>query len=621
MVDVNWNWPAIGLGFTADGSIMRKLFAGSNLSDAGLLARESLQNSTDAASRFELEHPGVPFRVQFRFVKLIGEEKRRAVIAMRLDQLAKQAKRYRKEDSPILEGSILQEPKALADLKTPLRLLYVEDFGTHGLYGHPNKFDASHFYKAMYALGAMNKWDGAGGSFGFGKSAIARASSTSTMFGYSAFDTYAGDNVQSRLIGFTWWSNLHDGVTPISGVGSFAKLRESGNSTEPHPFEDGEATELANTLGFTVRNPKKTEDWGSSFMIVDHFLDAEELKSEIEKWWWPRLEDHALDVRIIKESGEEIVPEPSSNSFVAQFLKPYRIATGLDMPADPKRERLASSEWGKNGDMSSKELGTLGLCVVPEPINEKGESTKDTRSLTALIRGPRMVVTYQANNTKGTVLRGAFVASASANGHLRKVEPDQHNDWESTHKNKIGIPKEATQIAKAVKTQIKAAVDKMAAEAAPAPQNEKQALGHFAKLMGGFFGTSKGPTLPPKVGGERVEIHFVRKPSPEIVDNENVRTTAEFTVRLADKAKEPSLIVRVSCPVKVFEDEGHSSSQWGVNLEPTENMGDFEPSSDGSWLGRIDKLDWTTFRVSTDEYPNQWTVAVEPTVERLSEGA
>lgn len=623
MSNANWHWPAIGLGFTADGSVMRKLFAGSKLSDAGLLARESIQNSTDAARESELVNPGVPFRVEFRFVELTGDAKHRVVEAMRFGQLAQQSKKYGKRNNPILDGSILEDPKALANSKTPLRLLFVEDFGTQGLYGDPKTHAKSHFYKAMYAIGANNKDLSAGGSYGFGKSAIARASSTSTMFGFSAFDTRGLDKVQSRLIGFTWWGNLedpNDESKSFTGVGSFANWREGVAGMEPHPFEDAEAIQLAGDLGFAARNPKKPEDWGASFMIVDPIsINAQDLKREIEKWWWPRLEDHALDVRIIDERGDIIVPEPASNPFVAQYLKPYRIAIGLDVPTDNKKERLASSDWGKNGDFSAKDLGTLGLVVTPDPFGENGEPTKSSKSQVALIRGPRMVVTYLGKNTKGPALRGAFVASYSANEILRKVEPDQHDDWTDKGGD---LPLDARKMAGAVKDQIKAALDKMAADAVPVLQSDKQALNHFAKLMSGFFGTSKGPTKPPKVGGERVEIHFVNgRPTPEVVDESTVRISTTFAVKLAEKAQDATLRVRVSCPITVVEDEGSASSHWGVKIEPVENNGGFQQISDGSWVGHVDKLDRTIFRAITDNYPNQWTVAIQPTVERLSEGA
>ena len=66
---VEWGWPDADPNGGVDGSSMSKLFKNRDtLSDTALLAREAIQNSSDAADRFKKSHPKVPFKVRFRFV-------------------------------------------------------------------------------------------------------------------------------------------------------------------------------------------------------------------------------------------------------------------------------------------------------------------------------------------------------------------------------------------------------------------------------------------------------------------------------------------------------------------------------------------------------------------------
>jgi hypothetical protein len=148
---------------------MSKLFRGGALSDTALLAREAIQNSTDAAERFGKVHRNVPFRVVFRFVHLFGDQKAAAIEALDLRGMAAHRAEY--PTDPLQPGSVLD---TLDDRRTPLQLLYVEDYGTHGLYGDPSTFKNSHLFMAMYYIGASTKGADEGGLYGFGKSALQR---------------------------------------------------------------------------------------------------------------------------------------------------------------------------------------------------------------------------------------------------------------------------------------------------------------------------------------------------------------------------------------------------------------------------------------------------------------
>src|SRR6187431_1354053 len=94
VTDVQWQWPPANPGGGVDGSAMSKLFKGGELSDTALLAREAIQNSSDAAARFAEEHPGTQFRVVFRFVHLFEADKAAMVDALDLRGMATHRAKY-----------------------------------------------------------------------------------------------------------------------------------------------------------------------------------------------------------------------------------------------------------------------------------------------------------------------------------------------------------------------------------------------------------------------------------------------------------------------------------------------------------------------------------------------
>lgn len=592
---------------------MSKLFRGGALNDTALLAREALQNSYDAAQRFTETHPEAVFRVNFRFVHLFGEEKASIIEALDLRGLADRREAYPKD--PLQPGSALD---TLDDPRVPLPLLYVEDFGTHGLYGATGLGLKSHLFKAMYYIGASDKGADAGGSYGFGKSALLRVSRTHSIIVHSAFEKYENDPVRTRLVGFTWWSNLQQGDSLFDGRGSFSDNQQGVAGTPiVKPFEDDDAELVASALGFPSRDPNDLNQLGSSFLIVDPAFDPDELVVEIERWWWPALEEHRLDVQVVLPSGETRVPKPASNPFVAQFLRGFRIATHLDEPSDLRRERLASEDWRDRTGAGGKDLGSLALVVPENPIDEDGEELEAT-PLVALMRGPRMVIQYMTFQRRRVPLRGVFIASDKINPLLRETEPSSHDRW--TENKSPDLPQEATDTASAVLTKIKNSVRKMANDFVPPPPKTNRTLSQFSKLMNGFLGNKRGPTSPPNPGGERIELQFpAGRPTPEVVSENDVRISTQFTVRVADDAEKHSCEARVTCQLYIHEDDSQSQSKWPLEIRPLDSSAGFVPDEDGSWAGVIDKGTKVIFGVVSEAYPNVWTTSLQPSVTRVGE--
>ena len=203
-------------------------------------------------------------------------------------------------------------------------------------------------FLAMYYIGGSDKPADAGGSYGFGKSALERASRTHSVIAHTAFEPVDDDPVTSRLIGFTWWPSLQVGDKMFDGRGNFSDQHASGPGQERliTPFEDEQANSIAQALGVQLRDAGRLEELGTSFLVVDTAIDPSELLLEVEKWWWPALEDNKV-IEVVLPDGEVRTPKPLDNKFVARFEHPYRIAVGLEQPTDPNTERLASKSLAR----------------------------------------------------------------------------------------------------------------------------------------------------------------------------------------------------------------------------------------------------------------------------------
>ena len=202
-----------------------------------------------------------------------------------------------------------------------------------------------------------------------------------------------------------------------------------------NPLVDDSAEAVASALGMPKRSAQAGQR-GSTVMIIDPVVDAEEVCAAVERYWWPALEDHLMDVTIETENGETLVPRPRAQKALVPFLRAYGIATGLKEPKSSSNERLASSKWRSR---SGTKYGSLALVVDRETRESEAKSDSDpveaSKPVVALIRGPRMVIEYKAFQSR-LPIRGVYVASPEIDGYLREVEPPSHNTWDN-FRNKL----------------------------------------------------------------------------------------------------------------------------------------------------------------------------------------
>jgi len=597
---------------------MGKLFRNrESLSDTALLARESIQNSWDAARKFrKMVGYEVPFSVRFRYRDFSGEEREQMIESLGLRELNARRSSLKRDSLP--DGNILDN---LDNPEVPLKVLYVEDWGSHGLYGHPDMEDDSHLFLALYLLGGSDKDPESGGSYGFGKSALERASRINSVIAHSTFAPTPEDETTTRLVGFTWWGAHRANGQRYEGRAMFADTSQS-DGPEPtalfDPYDQDAATDLASTLGMSPRNPQKEEDLGTSFLIIDPAIEPEDLKTEVEKWWWPALEDHLFDVSIVEpQSGEVLHPQPAENDYVASFIPAYQIATGQGSVIDPATQRLASEKWKAVRDVGVHP-GSLALVAVDESGDDMDQShAVSSQSEVALIRGPRMVIRYQPYGHKRVLIRGAFVASDDANPLLRDTEPSSHESWDTNPSSDVSP--EATKMAGAVLDRIAKQVRAMVTDIAPPPPRNRKSLNLFSSLLSKFFTQTVGPPPPPPPGGEPIELQLPGGHDPEPVDDNNLRISTKMTVRLQDKAPAASATVDVTCTTYINEDDSNRGSKLTTRVRPAGRGHGFTKVADNVWRGEISKSHKASFVIETDSYLNLWTATLVPSVERISE--
>ena len=598
-----WKWLETSEYGGQDGSVLTKLFKGKeNLTAEELLAREVIQNSWDAARVQQAEHGTDHFEVVFRFVELRNAAKAEFVKAACLDGL-------RDRRSLVPAGSGLEDEQALTDLvdpAAPLRLLYLEDYGSHGLFGDPEKLKSkSHLFKAMYLVGGTGKTDESaaqGGSYGFGKSAFVRASGTNTVLAHSAFGVLDDDPVTRRLVGWTWWPGHSYGDKDYEGRAIL------GNEVNGHvvPFTDDVADEFAAELGMRLRDPSDLDQRGTTFLLLDPVVQPEALCHAIEVHWWPALEEHLMDVRVIDYKGNELIPRPSKVDWLGPYLEAFRIASGSSPVVDEARQRRPSDNWrAVRGEGVGP--GEMGLVTTDVEMPEDMAGPR-----VALIRSPRMVIEYKPFLRRTMPIYGAYIASGEADPFLRLTEPPAHDLWETKQRN--DTPKEATKIAKSVLDRVKSAVAAYADEFQPPPPQEGQRLNLMAKLLSSFV--KNKPVIPPP-SNEPISIQFIEPEEAVAVAENRIRVQASIRVAVTEAFGGEGMRIAVSCPVVISEDDAGHGERWPSRLTMRTSDKDFDVDGKGAWVGFLKKGTPLEFDLETDPFDGEWTAIVHPMVERL----
>ncbi len=348
-----------------------------------------------------------------------------------------------------------------------------------------------------------------------------------------------------RLLGVTYWGQHSVGAKDFTGFARFG----TAHGGSARPFENEEADEVAEVLGFDRRDPADPNAWGTSLLLVEPAVNRYDLEKAICRSWWPALDqdnhDANFHVEIEGADGQVRSPRPKSDPALASFHEAYEIASQIQAAPEARRKRYTlHGSPGKPGSDSTPD-GFLGLAADPDgwtfARNTRGEEGVNHRSLVALMRKPRMVVEYLEVGQSAPFVRGVFVADNSTNETLRQTEPKGHDAWQ-TEPDGEG-PAHAFALAASITRRIKQRVNAFRKELKPPPKPaEAYQLKLFQremrKLLGGSSPSGPPPTKRP------VTIRFTDGPKLEETKRlDRHLVTGRAEVGLSEHAKEDSALI------------------------------------------------------------------------------
>lgn len=636
-----WAWEAENPNYSGGAGDVAALFRaegvetpgvleiGAPTAEASLFSREAIQNSWDAAREWEraCKKSGVkppPFWIEFRFLEYRGSDKRKLVFALGLDEHSRQI-----GAAKTAEGSTrnlgLASVETLNDLHNgdrPLRILMMTEHGGLGMPGSWRTGD-SRMLSALVRVGYTQKTEGAGGSYGYGKAGLIAASAVRTVVTYSAFAEDKSDpGVTRRLLGVTYWKNHSIGSAKFTGWARLGKEiwttdDDGGRHRSASPFENDEADAAASEFGIAVRNPSLPTDTGTTFMIIDPTVNASDLCSAIQRYWWPAMLNttSGLRTKIINFDGSEVIPSvPKHDPHLQPFVRGYELASRAQDTKSKEEARIELGSYAPQGD-SNYTLGDLGLVANTQGWSFPDDSEVNHCTIVALIRGPRMVVSYHTFKGLGIPhIRGTFIAHDSVDDLLRQTEDKAHTKWETTRL--AGAHPSANLIASQINSRLRRAViDFKNQFKPPAPRPgdlNLPILDELSRLMKG------NKTKPPKPDKRPITIRFVTPAHAVAVPSGNLECHAvvEFGVAdwVWDSVKTETVEVAVVLSMAFVEDE-NLGERLELRVKPPNKAFVQRESSLGRrvFVGELKRGETAQFKVNSQAYEPDWTVRFTPT--------
>lgn len=514
---------AAGIGKTP-GLAVKDVLEGTGMSIAEQLAREVVQNSTDATDR---SPQSSALTIRFRIV----EYPRRVLQILDMGEDSDFAKRIMGAGFGALG---LNPDNAIVSRTGSIRALLIEDFGTRGLRGEPGDPD-SDVYKLLFSLGMTDKdvSEGTGGSYGFGKSVLSRASKLNTVICYTVYRSEAG--ICERVIGAAYLKSHSFGQKKWSGWAWFGASRPNAAEDQPIPVEGEQARRLAQQLRFTARHDGAS---GTTILLLDlvEDVDSEGLLQGLEKWWWPRLEEGLLDVEVVDEIAKATrKPEPRKHREVKHFIEAYRLAVGIIEPTGD-HQRVTRARPIEIGNRKWN-VGRCGFVRVSEIEEQDEEWEPELLGRVALIRKPRMVVQYfEPRKRLDFGVAGAFVAHDDIDRFLKLSEPPNHDRWDpGTQRFRSESDRAVKQVVESVLDHIKRSYREFAQKSRP-PRDPSRRLRELERLLGKMLRVPAGTIDKISPKPDPIHIRFCDGPRMEPDGSGRVRLKGSFEVTLGNEA-------------------------------------------------------------------------------------
>ncbi len=469
--------------------------------------------------------------------------------------------------------------------------MVIEEEAASGMYG-PWRGNESKMYEALCAIGASSEYEGKGGSYGYGKAGLIRGSAIRVVVAYTCFRERREDvGVTRRLLGMTYWGQHDSGGGAFTGFARFGKYKGS----QVVPFENEEADEQAVRLGLKVRDSANISELGTTFMLIDTTVKAEDILVAIERSWWPALEESKLqfNASVHTTSGEVLYPRPCRDPALRTFIDAYEIATGV-----------SPAETGRRGDYNG--LGVIGLVSdvdgwsYAEQTGDPEEQGINHCSLVALMREPRMVVEYYKAQNWGTppYVRGVFVADPQVNEALRQTEPMGHDKWDCKSEDVI---REYKSVCNKVYQRVREKVGKYRKElsppARPAEEIELRWFDRWMKKVLAGPGKSPGPDpAPPRP--------FSIQPSYRLepVGSDEVKVVGRAEFAFSEHYEGLEDIVKISIRY-VFVEDDRAGDRAEIMVNPPEGF----TGKNTVFKGTLRRNQRVSFEFETQPYQADWS--------------
>lgn len=525
----------------------------SELSLLQVFVREILQNSLDNTI------PDRTARVDFRLEYCEGEKKEAFLNNLKFPQIQKHLDsviEYQKKET---ERILFPSSSDILEDKYPMKILYIEDYGTRGLVGPESERERDRFDRPHCFLGlCRNVGDSQkgkemlGGTYGLGKTVLWKLSRINLVMFYSKLsDPYNKiddpADYHSRFFGQIRLPGHDLGDNAFKGEGFFGNRLETLTSS----LFNSEAEAAAESLGFKLRSREET---GTSILIVDFddpdVDDDKEIASETtenmrkaaEKYFWPAIVDDRLSIRCRAESSENqewTTADPENNADLTPYILAYNTAKDRDSNANVKLKELEVTipKGPKQNDKKSRAIIQTATVINEDEALHKSNLTNTT----ALIRGAGMVVGYRKIAGRGfgakdffsVVLGGIACPNDSPGGTsqqkrceelLGSSEPVSHDNWLPSADRLKGWYGAAAGIRR-INENIVRIVSELTTHSIK-PE------GQAAPLLSRLFPLESGSS---STSDRHFSIQFLAPPSPSLSSNNELQYG--FTLRIGVPAK------------------------------------------------------------------------------------
>ena len=329
-----------------------------------------------------------------------------------------------------------------------LVLLRVEDRHTSGLVGDEDTGESNFRALCRDSLLSHKQTEGAGGSYGLGKSVYWAFSELSTVIFHSCLhEAGAG---RHRVIGRVELPSHVAENKPYMGPGWFGQRERVDGGERAVSLWDAQALDLAQRLH--MRRPPKIS--GTTILVVGFRDPTNEEQEEIPeilkriresaaRFFWPAM-SFPRPLRILVD-GEPVSESEEAAAFVAAWQQRTQAGARLDKPGDVARRQLPLRIPRRRKDKENPELAHCELIVrLAEPTAQSSDTQFD--NTLATFRGPGMIVKYFPIDPAGTLPRFHAILACGegrdpeaimpsdrhAEAFLRTCEPPGHDAWEST---------------------------------------------------------------------------------------------------------------------------------------------------------------------------------------------